>query len=458
MKPETTTHTVLPPSSKPVETEGRSLTPPPAPPAMDADLALRTVMLLQSLVERVMGDRSASQEKRRSARARRSYTPRSEVPLSSLGTPPMLPTLVRRRSLQFSCPCCGRATLIVRRQAGSKIRCPHCLSALVAPNPRRRLSAHSLERDITTVLHPESFAEAERPSMPRWVRVFVKEPVLILALAALVPFSALMMLQFPRVMDRAKGEVPTTVAQADVPKPRVPGPADGSAERAESLVQQFLAAESVAAKAALVRDSQRVAPLMAALAQRAPEEFKVLPVSTVKAAGLSHYQDPQNPVPVTPVVACLADGTTRTFFVEHTNQGDVIEWESSIGYSEPLEIAARTRRRSTTPARALWRVEAAPDDYFNRGFADEDKLICLRLTRADAPDETYWAYAPKDSEVGQSLRRIWNEAPRSFTQRLTVLVEGDPSITKTHQVRLAEVKHAGWRTPSAGTTLVAGNP
>jgi len=286
----------------------------------------------------------------------------------------------------------------------------------------------------------------------------VKEPVLILALAALVPFSALMMLQFPRVMDRAKGEVPTTVAAAEVPKPRVPGPADGSAERAEWLVQQFLAAETIEAKAALVRDSDRVAPLMVALAKREPEEFRSVPVATVKAAGLSHYQDPGNPVPVTPVVASLADGTTRTFFVEHSDDGDVIEWESSTGYSEPLDIAARPRRRAIVPPRALWRVEAAPDDYFNRGFADEDRLICLRLTRADAPDETYWAYAPKDSDVGQSLRRIWNEAPRSFSQRLTVLVEGDPSVSKTHQLRLAEVKHAGWRTPSGGSSLVAGNP
>ena len=269
MKPKTSSSTVLPPVVKPADTEAKAEAAP-SPMALDADLALRTVMLLQSLVERVMGDRGTPTEKRRAARSRRPYTPRSEVPLSLLGTPPLQPTLVRRRSLQFSCPCCGRATLIVRRQAGSKIRCPHCLSALMAPNPRRRLSAHSLERDITTVLHPESFAEAERPSAPRLVRMFVKEPVLILALAALVPFSALMMLQFPRVMERAKGNVPTTVAKAVPPMPRIPGPADGSAERAELLVQQFLAAETVEAKAALVRDSRRVAPLMAALAAREP--------------------------------------------------------------------------------------------------------------------------------------------------------------------------------------------
>ena len=183
-------------------------------------------------------------------------------------------------------------------------------------------------------------------------------------------------------------------------------------------------------------------------------------MSTVKAAGLSHYQDPVNSVPVTPVVASMADGSTRTFFVEHTREGDVIEWESSIGYSEPLNVAARSRRRAVAPSRALWRVEAAPDDYFNRGFTDEENLICLRVTRADAPEETFWAYAPKDSEVGRSLRRIWNESPRAFAQRLTVMVEGDDAAARTHQVRLTEVKHAGWRTPGGNATgsLVAGNP
>ena len=81
-----------------------------------------------------------------------------------------------------------------------------------------------------------------------------------------------------------------------------------------------------------------------------------------------------------------------------------------------------------------------------------------RLARADQPDETFWAYTPKDSDVAAALRRVWNEAPRDFAQRLTVTVEAEASAAKTRQVRLAKVNHAGWRTPDAAALMVAGNP
>jgi hypothetical protein len=427
----------------------------PSAPVLDADLAIRTITLLQSLLEKVMGERNAEESGKR-ATVRHTYTPRSIAPLIQLATPPVLPTRLRRRSLVFGCPCCGRETVVIRSQAGARIRCPHCQSAVAAPHPRRRRSAHNLEKDIEAVLHPQAFAEAVRPMAPRLVRMVAKEPVLILALAALVPFTWLLMLEIPSFIERAKGGIPNTVART-TPAVRANSLADGASERAVALVERYLAAPTVQAKADWVRDPQRVAPLMAALAKRQPDLFAPVTGAEVKAAGLSHYQDPSNPVPVTPVVAALADGTRRTFFVEHTEQGDVIEWESSLGYSEPLEMAAARRGKVSPPARAVWRVEAAPDDYFNRAFTDEEHLVCLRLSRADRPDETFWAYAPKDSEVGQSLRRIWNEAPRDFVQRLTVTVEGGAATAKTRQVRLTEVHHAGWRTPDQPATMVAKN-
>lgn len=453
MKPETHSapNSPLPPAVPKEQASGGE-----ASPVVDSDLALRTVLLLQSLLEKVMGDRVA-EEKRRKAAVKRTYTPRSQSPLSRLATLPAMPTRMRRRSLHFSCPCCGRETVIIRRQAGARLRCPHCQSAVAAPHPSRRRSAHSLQRDIESMLHPESFVPAIRPTAPRWGRMIAKEPILILALAALVPFTALLMIEVPGVIEKSKGGVPSTMAQA---APEEPGNAvvPGAADRAVALVERYLAAPTSEAKAALVRDPQRVAPLMASLASRQPDHFAPVVGAQVKAAGLSHYQDPSNPVPVTPVVARFADGSARTFLVEHAPEGDAIEWESSTGSSEPLALVAAPRGKKNPAARAVWRVEAAPDDYFNRAFADEDGLICLKLARADRPDETFWAYAPKEGELGETLRRIWNESPRDFAQRLTVTVEANPSTAKTHQVRLAAVNHAGWRTPTERAALVAGNP
>jgi hypothetical protein len=424
---------------------------------VDADLALRAVALLQNLLERVVGERAAEEARQRSV-VRQTYTPRSDAPLSRLAVAPVMPPRLRRRSLHFSCPCCSREMVVIRRQAGARIRCPHCDAAVVAPHPRRRLSAHNCERDIEAVLHPERFGVALKPMPPRWVRWVAREPVLILALAALVPCTALLMLEIPGVIDRAKGGVPSNMMGQSVPEQPARGPTDNAAERAVAVVEKYLAAPGVAAKAAWVRDRQRVAPLMASLAADKPELFRTVTGAKLTAGGLTHYKDPKNPVSVTPVLARLEDGTSRAFYVEHSESGDTIEWESSVGYSEALALTPARRGKTAAPTRAVWRVEAVPDDYFNRAFNDEDGLICLKLARADQPDETFWAYTPKDSDVAAALRRVWNEAPRDFAQRLTVTVEAESSAAKTRQVRLAKVNHAGWRTPDAAALMVAGNP
>ncbi|MFN0129631.1 MAG: hypothetical protein ACKV19_23440 [Verrucomicrobiales bacterium] len=425
-------------------------------PVVDADLAMRTVMVLQSLLDRVLGEREAEEQRRRPV-LRKMYTPRSHEPLSLLATPPAMPIRVRRRSLHFSCPCCGRETVVVRKQAGARVRCPHCRAAVTAPIPSCRRSAHNLERDIESVLHPESFVAPVRPMPPPLVRWVMKEPVLILALAALVPFTALLIMEVPSVMEKSKGGVPSTVVQV---APILPSrkPADGAADRSVALVQKYLAAPTAHAKSAYVRDPERVRLLMLTLAAQEPDLFGPADPVEVKAGGLGHYADPENSVPFTPVVAQFRDGTARTFYVEHSADGDSIEWESSIGYSEPLAIARPAKGPTPAACRAIWRVEAAPDDYFNRAFADESRFYCLKIARADRPQESFWAYAPKDSEVGAALQRIWTESPHELVQRLTVTVEAGPAAARTRQVSLTAVHHAGWRSPDHAGALVAGRP
>lgn len=436
----------------------RTAGPDEGTPSADSALALRTVMLLQKLLEKVVGDRIDG-DREPPPPPQRSYTPRSDAPLTRLASIASMPTRLRWRTLHFSCPCCGRETVVVRRQAGHRIRCPHCHSAVGAPHPAHRRSAHNLERDIESLLRPQTFSNPIHPVAPRWVRLIEKEPVLILALGALIPFTILLMIEVPQALEKARGGVPTSLVQAAPAAPAAPprGPADGAADRAVALVRSYLAAPTPLAKAAYIRDPRRVAPLLVAMAARQPELQRAVTDAVVQAAGLSHYADPANPLPVSPVVARFADGTSRTFFVEHAPQGDAIEWESSTAYSEPLR-PARVKGRPAGSTTAKWRVEAAPDDYFNRAFADADGLICLKLSRPDRPDETFWAYAPKDSAVGETLRQIWNESPRERVQRLTVTVDADPSASVTRQLRLAAVHHAGWRTPDGPGVLVAGHP
>jgi ribosomal protein S27E len=323
MTTEPFTTAALPLPSKPaVDLPAASVQPTPG---LDADLAIRTITLLQSLLEKVMGERNGEERPKR-AEPRGTYTPRSNAPLSRLATLPVLPTRLRRRSLQFGCPCCGRETVVIRSQAGARIRCPHCQSAVAAPNPRRRRCRRTICESATS--RPCStrgrFAEALKPMAPRWVRLVAKEPVLILALAALVPFTWLLMLEIPGVIDRAKGGVPSNmVASRDPGAVRVNGPADGAAERAVALVERYLAAPSVQAKADWVRDPQRVAPLMASLARQASATAPGKPVTSAEVGGgLSHYQDPSNPVCVTPVAgAPWPTAPAAHSIVEHGESG-----------------------------------------------------------------------------------------------------------------------------------------
>jgi hypothetical protein len=449
MKPEDPQPAVLP-SPRPREA---SAPPPSAEDPVDTTVAMQALMLIQTLlkgclrVERAQGAAPAAGPRRKS------YTPRSDAPLRRLAAAPVAPARLRWRTLEFACPCCSRQTTVVRRQAGRRLRCPHCNSAVEAPHPRRGRSAHNLQRDIESVLRPESFDRAVRPAPPRIVRTLVREPILILALGSLVPLSFVLLLGLVDVIDQARGGVPNTVAQvSSAPAPR-PDTTDSS-ERAVALVRRFLAAPTAGAKAEHVRDPHRVSPLMYAMAARQPDLFRPVTDAVVRAAGLSHYADPRIGLPVTPVVAEMPDGSSRTYFVEHGPRGDAIEWESSVGYCEPLDVA--TGRAGL--GRAKWRVEATPDDYFNRSFADGGKLICLRLTRAEAPDETVWAYAERNSEVGRALSRLWMEAPGEWVRRLTVSVQADRTTPATRQLRLTELHHAGWRSPDTQPSLVAGNP
>ena len=70
---------------------------------------------------------------------------------------------------------------------------------------------------------------------------------------------------------------------------------------------RYLEAATPDAKAACVRDPQRMAPLLNEMAQRHPEFMRPVTDVEVKASGLAHYSDPRVSTPVTPVLAVFKD-------------------------------------------------------------------------------------------------------------------------------------------------------
>ena len=101
------------------------------------------------------------------------------------------------------------------------------------------------------------------------------------------------------------------------------------------------------------------------------------------------------------------------------------------------------------------RVEATVDDYFNHGYADSSKWVCLRLSLADRPGETVYAYIDRKSDLCDTVGKLWTARPDRSVRRLTVQISSDAATAKTHQVRLTGLVSGSWRLPDQTALRVA---
>lgn len=166
--------------------------------------------------------------------------------------------------------------------------------------------------------------------------------------------------------------------------------------RIDAATRQFFDATSVDALARLVRDPERVRPLM-------DRYYADQPLSTNRLlrSNLLQPLTLDNRANFWIATVELTDHQTRNLIVEILNSGDVrIDWETMVCY-QPLKWDTFAKER---PAGISldFRVYLEPDNFFSHEFADSSRWNCFRLTALDS-DETLFGYVKANEDLARSI-------------------------------------------------------
>jgi hypothetical protein len=173
-------------------------------------------------------------------------------------------------------------------------------------------------------------------------------------------------------------------------------------DRMDALVRTFHNASSVEAMLPLVRDPERVGPLM-------KKHYGGSSVPLVKLRSIRS---------LTP----LTIGSNASFWVASVNQsGDIvknilihvddegtplIDWETYICYQPiPWDVYVSKRPAGTS---LDFRVLVQPDSFFSHEFSSSSKWLCFQLNVPDSIEYLY-GYARADSEVAMQLTELINQ-------------------------------------------------
>lgn len=409
---------------------------------------------LQHLQDQMQGmegtDLPEEEPEEEAARIRPVRTPRSDVPLETARPAEMLRPEFSKGRLYFSCPACRFPAALPVWLAGKKARCPRCYSAIRAPHPRKGLNTRVLENDVESILHPERFAQyynAHR--LIPWIGIPRPKFHPSFHAAGVIVLLTVLAFWVPALLERAHHHMARLTGT----------PLAGNAEqgpdlrdRAKKVVEQFLAADNVEAKAAYVRDPARVRELMADWYQRRPGSGGIT-ARAVDVSGAGFYGGSLEH-PVSDVRVELPDGGTTFYTVEHLPEGDRIEWESSVGYTADFESLIR---RGPAAGRQPMRVMAALDDYYNFNFSDASTHVCVRLHDPATLEFLGYGYVPATIEQAGPIATQLAGSSAEDLRPLIIEVQPVKDGSSTRQVEITRLLQSGWRTAQGVATSPAGD-
>ncbi|MEZ5305371.1 MAG: hypothetical protein R3F11_32725 [Verrucomicrobiales bacterium] len=361
---------------------------------------------------------------------------------------PHLKPEIRHGKVYFTCPVCQQAASVIKKLAGEETRCPRCLSAIRAPDPRRHISSASREAALETILKPDHYV-AVLPRRRRWLGVLIPIPRLTsvlnvgaaLSLAAGVGGGIMAALSPQAPSLDAAVLAGASIAEDAAPPPDLGVDTKGAAQRAAETVRQFLAARHWSEKSEFVRDSRRVALLLRDYYGEEGSDPADPPVS-IEPGEFGFYKEESAPYPVTMVEVTRQSGAVESYAVEHLPGGEAIEWESSVAYSEhPVDELLADPASGPQPVRVL----AALDDYYNFGFDDARGYVCVRLQNPGDGELLGYGYAARDSLPGRMIARHLSGATADQPRRLMVTVKPAPDADQTRQLEIVDLLKTGWR-------------
>ncbi len=213
------------------------------------------------------------------------------------------------------------------------------------------------------------------------------------------------------------------------------------ARATEAVIEKFLSADTVEARAAWVRHPEATRPRMEAWhADGRP----LRPLTLEKFLPRANESTVDGSSFIIRSVEIKGQGV-KAIAVEETPEGLRVDWESFAFWADPpwAEFLA------TTPETAAdYRVSVAPDDYFNHAYADSEKFFCFKLIDPEN-QEHVWGYCPLDSEIGQALNSLVRRYRRAGTRRPKAILRlrFEEAGRNHKQVLIESVVQDGWILP-----------
>jgi hypothetical protein len=358
--------------------------------------------------------------------------------------------------LRFTCSRCNRPLGCGLERAGQPGRCPECEHTFLAPSAMLgmggRLEAGEDYRggDGEVVeafddegafgaLTADKAIEEKRKEKERrtevgrerkkskWRRRFEKAAlVLVLAAGVLLVMNYIWSTWKSRSTEAA--EIVPIAEDTDV--------VGEEARMARETVIRFLDAEEFEARAALVRDAERVRPLMREYYGRrgfGAEPYRRL-IDQAETGGGWMYFDMDG---LQYLLVEMEDYTVRVLVVEQTEEGVKIDWESWVIYGEMEWADFKTKRPTEL---VLMRPIVSSSDYYNFHFADREKWSCYRLSDPRIGGEVY-GYAEKDSENDLKLAGL---IARKGTAWPVVKLRWPAEGRSDRQVEIVEILSDRW--------------
>ncbi|MEM1083463.1 MAG: hypothetical protein AAGI48_05030 [Verrucomicrobiota bacterium] len=280
------------------------------------------------------------------------------------------------------------------------------------------LDRRSIEPDIDTIIDGESepvydgeqewAPKEDRPVPYGW---FV---LVFLFIAALVTTA---LIQIQRSAD-GEGEVARQVAVERLEEDeRADAEAYALVEAVEEILRKYLTTSSHSELLPLVRDPERVRPLMEEWYARNPKKSR-------EFDGLGVFQPLDINGRLFWLATCMVkDAEHETVLIEQTQDGKVlIDWESQVCY-QPMAWERYVEKRPAG-GELDFRIYLQPDlqGFYSHEFSDEEKWNVYRLTAKDS-EEYLFGYVLRGSELDELLLRLVRENqgyPASLYLRLGI--------------------------------------
>ena len=200
-------------------------------------------------------------------------------------------------------------------------------------------------------------------------------------------------------------------------------------EEAKAAAKEFLLAPDLESLAPLIRDSERVMPLVQKYYANTPYQPAEIREKPFEGSTNEKFED------LVSFKVTMKDFSEKLIAVEMTFEGPKVDWESWVVYCDmPWDQFITAKSQETNKVR----VKITKDTYYNFDYQDDEKWQCFRLQYPDS-DDILFGYLPATSESLSQLPQDIGEA-----NKIQVTIRFPENPKAANQVLISEPIADGW--------------